>query len=458
MQPARADSPSTTPRWSVLLAVCLAACPFLYLVALLCRYHLDAPYMDQWEFVLLLEKSYETGVTLGDLWAQHNEHRHIFPRLIMLALARLSHWDIRWELAANLALGVGLFAALIGQLRATARRLVVRGTLWLVPLVSLIVFSLSQWQNWFLGWQLVEFLNVLAVVAGFILVAHPGRGWVRLVAAMAMGIVATYSFGSGLAFWPVGFVGLMLVDLGAGGGSAGPAVSHSRARWGVWLAASCLVVASYAYGYEPPDYHPPMRLAFAHPLEYATYILTYIGGPVVAYNGAGAPIAGAAGLVLLGALTGLLVRWHAVPLAALAPYLCMGLYAAAAAAVTGLGRVGFSADQALSSRYVTMAQLLWVSNVVLAYLLASRLRLDARGTMTRWGFAAAMVLLGLLVAVNSVYGTLKWTERYAYRFPARAELLAGNDPELLRRLHPNVEIVKERCEVLRNHGLSVFRP
>jgi len=442
--------------------VCLAACPFLYLVALLCRYHLDVPYMDQWEFVLLLEKSYESGVTLGDLWAQHSEHRLIFPRLIMPALARLSHWDIRWELAANVALGVGLFAALVGQLRATARRLGIRGTLWLVPLVSLIVFSLSQWQNWFLGWQLVEFLNVLAVVVGFILLAHPGGGWGRLVAAIAMGIVATYSFGSGLAFWPVGFVGLVLVDLGAGGGSAGPAAakaaSPSRARWWVWLAASCLVVASYGYGYEPPGYHPSMGLVFARPLEYAVYILTYLGAPVVAYHGPAAAIAGAGGLALLGGLAGLLVRRHAVPLAALAPYLCMGLYAAASAAMTGLGRVGFGADQALSSRYVTMAQLLWISNAVLAYLLASGLGREARGTLTRWGFAAAMVLFGLLLAVNGLYGTLKWTERYAYRLPARAGLLVGNDPELLRRLHPDVEIVKARCEVLRRHGLSVFRP
>lgn len=458
MQPARADSPLTTPRWRVPLAVFLAACPFLYLVALLWRYHLDVPYMDQWEFVLLLEKSYESGVTLGDLWAQHSEHRLIFPRLVMLALARLSHWDIRWELAANLALGVGLFAALVGQLRATARRLGTGGTLWLVPLVSLIVFSLSQWQNWFLGWQLTEFLNVLAVVAGCSLLAHPGRGWGRLVAAMAMGIVATYSFGSGLAFWPVAFVGLVLVDLDTGDGSAGPAASHSRARWWVWLAASCLVVASYGYGYEPPGYHPPMGLAFARPLEYTAYILTYLGGPVVAYNGPAAAIAGAGGLALLVGLARLLVRRHAVPLSALAPYLCMGLYAAAAAAMAGLGRVGFGPSQALSSRYVTIAQLLWVSNVVLAYLLASRLGRDARGTLARWGIAAAMVLFGLLLAVNGLYGTLKWTERYAYRVPARAELLAGNDPELLRRLHPDVEIVKARREVLRRHGLSVFRP
>ena len=34
----------------------------------------------------------------ADFFAQHNEHRILFPRLIFFGLGRLTHWNIRAEL------------------------------------------------------------------------------------------------------------------------------------------------------------------------------------------------------------------------------------------------------------------------------------------------------------------------------------------------------------------------
>ena len=38
--------------------------------------------------------------TLGfaDFFAQHNEHRILFPRLIFFGLGRLTYWNVRFEL------------------------------------------------------------------------------------------------------------------------------------------------------------------------------------------------------------------------------------------------------------------------------------------------------------------------------------------------------------------------
>ncbi len=96
-------------------ALLLRAIPLLiFAVLAICvfRYAVPIPILDQWALLPLLEKSYQHPLTWGDFWAQHNEHRLVFPRLIMLLCARLSGWDLRWELAVNLLLGVGIYAAL----------------------------------------------------------------------------------------------------------------------------------------------------------------------------------------------------------------------------------------------------------------------------------------------------------------------------------------------------------
>jgi len=66
---------------SILLPPVLTFC-FIY------NYGITIPYWDQWEFVPLLEKLHNHTLTLNDLWSQHNEHRILFPKILMLLLAR----------------------------------------------------------------------------------------------------------------------------------------------------------------------------------------------------------------------------------------------------------------------------------------------------------------------------------------------------------------------------------
>lgn len=48
----------------------------------------NVPHSDQWSFALHLRE--QGGVfDLGDLAAFHNEHRLLFPRMVMIGLARL---------------------------------------------------------------------------------------------------------------------------------------------------------------------------------------------------------------------------------------------------------------------------------------------------------------------------------------------------------------------------------
>src|ERR1044071_6817393 len=77
----------------------LILAPPLLIGILILRNGVDVPVLDEWDGTApLFEKMADGSLRLGDFYAQHNEHRIFFPKLIFFALGRLTHWDIRAEL------------------------------------------------------------------------------------------------------------------------------------------------------------------------------------------------------------------------------------------------------------------------------------------------------------------------------------------------------------------------
>jgi hypothetical protein len=49
------------------------------------HYGRNVPFMDQWELVPLLAADADGRLRFASLWAKHNEHRLLLPRLLMIA-------------------------------------------------------------------------------------------------------------------------------------------------------------------------------------------------------------------------------------------------------------------------------------------------------------------------------------------------------------------------------------
>ena len=453
----------------------LALVPLALLIWVVARCAVDVPFQDQWELVPLLDKTYHGELTFHDLWAQHNEHRILFPRIIMLALARLSGWNIRLELAVNIIQALGIFAVLVHQVNKTRQKLGIAGLHWAIPASSLVVFSISQYENWLWGWQLQMFLNLLAVVGGIVLLAGEPFRWCKFTAAVLLGIVATFSFANGALFWPIGLLILLIVMAGA---------RQRVTAITSWVLFGVLTLGAYFYHYQKPEKHPPLDFIFKMPVEYAAYVFKYIGGICarglsgdVSTDGIFACIFGLAGTVTFGWAGVTLVRRKIANVRTLLPYFGMSLYSVGSALITGVGRVGFGSNQAVVSRYCTMVTPLWTSLIVFLILLAwggqkagdagSRAPNAARRPCpwicqeaARWLLMTAIILL-IVSSVSAMTNAGKLSRRQAFGRARLLDLAANPRSDIdypgLLAIYPRPKIIVERYPVLVQHRLSLFR-
>jgi hypothetical protein len=453
----------------------LVLVPLAYLIWMVAQYAVVVPFRDQWELVPLLEKTYHGELTFHDLWVQHNEHRIFFPKIIMLVLARLTGWNIHFELAVNIVLAIGIFWVLVHQVKITGRKTEMSGLFWAIPAISLVVFSVSQFENWLWGWQIQMFLNLLAVVGSIVLLVNGPFRWCRFAASAFLGIVATYSFANGTLIWPIGLVILFIVLAG-----------KSERKSGIigWILIGGLTLWTYFYNYHKPEEHPPLSLIFKMPLEYAAYVFKYLGGICAqgvsgdeAVDGVLALILGLIGTVALGWAGCSLVRKKIADFPTLLPFFAMSLYSIASALITGVGRLGFGSDQALASRYCTMATPLWVSLIVFLILLVnggakagvadSPVRQSGRSTLPRryqmvaqWLLKGAIIFL-VLSSVFAIVGARNLSQQQAYGRDHLLDLAAHPHADIdyqgLIAIYPRPNVVVERYPILVKHRLSVFR-
>ncbi len=432
--------------------IVLSLIPIVVLIYFVVEYTVNVPHWDQWGLVPLLEKSYSGTLSFGDLWAQHNEHRAFFPKIVMLTLARFSGWNIAYELAANIIVSIGILTVITFHLQTTAKSYD-RRIYWTIPIISLIIFSLSQWENWSWGWQLHIFLNIFAVVSGTIFLAHSARKRLYLFISVFMGVVATYSFSNGFLYWPVGLFVLLFLE-------------HQTKKYKiftitVWVIIGTILLGLYLYKYKKPEDHPSLLSFVRHPVEYVNYVFAYLGASLDCYRPKAAIFFGLFGLAVSGFSILILTKRCCTKFHVLVPYIALSLYSVFSAMLTGVARSGFGLRQALSSRYVTISNLFWICNIVLLCLLANRrhIRFKNRLVSIRPIVFLIVIIIVFFLTVNSINSVSSLKEHYRIIKPARDELLSAQpmDDELLKRLYPDPNAVRLFVEILKKYKLSVFR-
>jgi hypothetical protein len=393
-----------------------AAVPPLLAARVALRSAVDVPFWDQWDLVPLLQAVREGRLSLDALWASHNGHRIVLPRVVLVGLAGLTGWDTRQELALGLVLGLVCLGLLAWLVRRTVRdgRQAVGSALILTA--SFLLFTPAGWENWLWGWNVALLLGAGTALATAWAVAHPGP--VYLACALGFGILSAVSYASGLAL-------PFLVALAVAVRLPWPGRLRAVVA-GALFTLAVLFVALYLRGI---SVDPPAMPGAAGRI--GPYVLAYLGGTFGPGDRLLAQVAGTAGL--LGFLGAGWVAWRRSPADTL-PWLLVALYSLLTGVMAAIARVSqFGVEQALTSRYALFSSLFWISLSVLAALACrpspgGAVRAGTRGRLTAAGMSALLVAL--------VLGTIAgWPRAVSAVKSHRAALLEGQRC-LIRHLHP----------------------
>ncbi|MDD5010599.1 MAG: hypothetical protein PHQ00_00575 [Phycisphaerae bacterium] len=415
--------------------------PPVFICLYVYKYGITVPYVDQWELVPLIEKMYHNNLTLADLWRHHNGHELFFPKIIWLALARMSGWNILLELCVNIILAFSTFLLILSLMRSTLRQ---------VPpplkiFVSLVVFSMAQYENWSCGWQITVFLSVFSLVIAIWAVDKWQGRPIGLIIAILAAILSSYSFNSGLLVWPAVLV-VMLI----------------QGKWKlkhivILVLAFVAAVLLYYYKYTKNPELPSVLFFLRHPITFAKYVLVYLGASI-ARSRSFAPIFTLI-LFALGSFAILDIwRFDRQKLRDLAPWFGLALYACMAACATGLGRAGINWQQASESRYATISMLLPISvSVLLVYATRVNAAMNRNGCLRNPILAWTIVAVFVFSYIHGYNKELKSIKKVSRETKAAAYYI--NHPELaddgsLLVLHPNPSLVKSRSKVLSELGIK----
>jgi hypothetical protein len=397
-------------------------------------YGVNVPFWDEWELVPLYERFYTHQLGFADLFAQHNEHRIFFPRLIMLALGNVYDGNpVAWMYASAVLL-VATGAALYAQQRRLYGE---AAALSFVP-VAWLLFTLRQAQNLVWGFQVTLVLCTACFVGAAVLLRTGGMR--RLWLAAGLCFISTFSAASGLLAWVALFALLVCRRL------------LTRLPWSMlatWAALALATFVVYFHGYVAPVHARPPVSPLADPLRTLYIFLGTMGGGLSA-DVRGAAAAGGA-TVLLFLLLAAAARNGALDFQRALPAVPLLFFAVGSAALVAVGRGGYQLiGVSNASRFVTMT----MPGVIGLYLALLAVKGPLRQTAS--GVFAGILLLAVFASFDGSFENGEEYKRQRLRSAEVLRDLAHHPDQDLTLLFWRAATVRERAPILARYKLSVF--
>jgi hypothetical protein len=370
----------------------LSALPALVSAWFVFGYGVDVPFWDEWAIAPLLQHIDSGTLTLAELFTQHNEHRMLVPRVVQLAVAVSVGWDTRFMMW----LTQGLLLAMMGGCIVLWRRSVESRAPWALSsmvLVTVVLFSAAQHQNFFWGFQFCFYLPGACLLLSTIVTSSPRStlGW-TLAAAATLSTIATFSILPGLLTWPLTAVAVSVRH--------GLPSRDNIGKWLLWSISCAGIVGLYFLRYTTPPNSPPLLSPFLHPFNLLTGVAACVG---TSLTFGARPLRNAIviGTAATGAFLWLLscVWRHRADTQLLqrsSPWIVMGGFALLTALAIALGRGGYSYMALLESRYAAMTGWILISVVMLAAAVRDRVATKS----ARRGWAGVCTFVAVLSALG----------------------------------------------------------
>ena len=411
-----------------------AVVAMVFCALLMVRGYVRCPYWDQWWVIAQIADG-ESPRSLSWLWSQQNEHRILFPRLLI--------WlDVSLFGARNISLFLFTFAVqtahwLLWIFAIRRWGPADRGLRWTIAgIFGYCLFCPNQIENFVWAFQfsflLTFFLATLAFVS--VLLAEEVKAPKHLVGVeIAASVLAVCNIAAGLLIWPF-LIALSFLR---------------KASRRVLIVLMLVAIASYiAYfaGYQQPAYHSSLWTSLQSPKLLLRYVLTLFGTswwfllPHLART-----IALVA--ICLAALLFFSDLRQPGGIGKLEPLLFVEIaFLLTASVVTALGRVTLGIGQASSSRYQTPAMLFWAS---LASLLL--LWLNQCGRVRLLMAARLLTLAVVLLSCLGMWPIYAANEQRARELGRACEVVSSGrlEPGITDKLLDRPDVLKRGSEFLR---------
>lgn len=438
------------------LSLFFTAIPIISVVYFIIQTTIDVPFWDQWNWIPLLDKLFSGTLAFNDIWEPHyDDHRLFFPHLIRLVLAKLTHWDVRYELWMNVLFASWIFILFIKIIRRTfapfSKKFII-----LLPSVSLFIFSLTQYENWIVGADMAGMLSTAAVTWGIYTLTKTSETVADFCIAILAAVIASFSFSAGFIFW---LVGIWIILQWKKSWSA------KRTFLLVWIIITILMYSTHIYSVMNSRVNSFLSNLF-NPITIIEYVLIYVGRPITAMTISHIDlmiIGGILGFVSFFVSVVWLWRTKQKLRRSLVPYIAFAMFVLLNALITGLSRSQFGPAQAGGSRYTTITNLFWISNIVLFLFIEHYgfQHYGARGE--RFSLVLSLCAKGLFImiialSVFSSHRSAREFESFRNRFViGRDKLLSGEVciKEIFIHGYPPCE--PEKINILKKYRLSTFR-
>jgi hypothetical protein len=386
--------------WRSAIFAVLIACtllPVLYLFVMIQYGAITLPYWDHVVTAKYIIKYLDGTLTFHDLVETQSQARPLFPRLIFIANAILTDWDIRSEYIYIYLTVYGALVALWFALRHLSNDWPKLAVLTTSALISVLACSPVGSMNHYWSLMLLATLCYFCLIVALLAVSIYPSSWTANILAAILAWVATYSLSQGLFLFPTIFLLHQLIA---------PRLLVLT-RWSIfWLANLVVCCAVYFPGSDAGLGLPPTPTL----LHFLAFIAVYIGNPLGSllwFPRMGAIdlphttiINGICGVILL-ALSGFTAYRALRELSARRPetllFFSFALYAAACTTITAFGRASgdYPVMSANSSRYSIYAAILFFG---LIFYYAPRF---ARGELAFTGWHKAAFSIFILASAVS---------------------------------------------------------
>lgn len=433
-----------TRRIELTVLVALAVAPAILAFIFIFQYGVNVPFFDEWDLVPYFDQLYTGTLSFSYLFRQHNEHRVIFPRLIILGLGQLMAFNVVAEMYVSWLLSCMSGYILYKVCRSNFQDTRI-GILAFIP-ISWLFFSLRQAENLLWGFEITISLCILMTLLAIVLLARShglDRYW---LGACACGIVSSFSFGTGLLMWPTGALQIVLIKrCRAVRGEKLPVQSLVG-----WCFVGAAVYAAYFSHYIALPSTSDGMYVLGEPGAAVAYLLAALGSPLTTEL----IWAQAMGLLLLplyGSLLYVLLARPSGSIPSTPVFAALATYALLSIALIMKARVALGVDQAMASRYTSITGL----GIIALYLFA----ISRTARTWRMGLTAVLVIL-ISAGTATTYawaqkiGTDTRTQRafgayFVATYPVQGE-------QTLTSLFPDSAVIKAYAPLLEKYHLSVF--